>query len=294
MRIDDYAGPLGLAVLRSREFRSLGYLNHARPEMLVPYHDARFHGALAGNGNIAMVIASAAVASGVPEHLGVAVAIDPMESFIKLHMRLVQENFYGAPFATDIAPDARIHPTAYVDPDRVRIGHGVVVGPNATVLAGTILEDEASVGPGTVIGSDGFEVRRVDGRAIVVPHAGGVRIGSGAAVQANVVVIRSLYGGATEIGAGTFIADLCRITHEVKIGENCRISGAVAVGGSTVIGDEVWIGPNATLSDGLRIGNRARVTLGAVVTQDVPDDGHVSGNFAIEHQKLIAFLRTIR
>jgi hypothetical protein len=31
-----------------------------------------------------------------------------------------------------------------------------------------------------------------------------------------------------------------------------------------------------------------------VVTRDVPPDGHVSGNFAIDHERLLAHLRSIR
>jgi UDP-3-O-[3-hydroxymyristoyl] glucosamine N-acyltransferase len=56
----------------------------------------------------------------------------------------------------------------------------------------------------------------------------------------------------------------------------------------------VWVGPSASISSGLKIGNRASVTVGAVVTRDVAPGARVSGNFAIEHDKLIAFLRTIR
>jgi acetyltransferase-like isoleucine patch superfamily enzyme len=56
----------------------------------------------------------------------------------------------------------------------------------------------------------------------------------------------------------------------------------------------VWIGPNATIASEITIGDRANITLGAVVTRDVAADQHVTGNFAIDHKKFIAFLRTIR
>ena len=66
------------------------------------------------------------------------------------------------------------------------------------------------------------------------------------------------------------------------------------VAGSTVIGDDVFVGPNASLSSELTIGSRAHITIGAVVTRDVAPGRRVSGNFAIDHQRLVAHLRKIR
>jgi hypothetical protein len=42
------------------------------------------------------------------------------------------------------------------------------------------------------------------------------------------------------------------------------------------------------------LGARAHVTLGAVVTRDVPEGEHVSGNFAIRYTRFLEFLRGIR
>ncbi len=66
------------------------------------------------------------------------------------------------------------------------------------------------------------------------------------------------------------------------------------VAGSAKIGDDVWIGPSASVSSGVEIGDGASITLGSVVTKNVAPGQRVTGNFAIDHDKFIAFLKTIR
>jgi len=57
----------------------------------------------------------------------------------------------------------------------------------------------------------------------------------------------------------------------------------------------VSIGPSASISSaGIVIGDKAVITTGSVVTQDVAPGQRVTGNFAIDHDKFIAFLRGIR
>jgi len=64
--------------------------------------------------------------------------------------------------------------------------------------------------------------------------------------------------------------------------------------GRVTVGEGAYLGPSATISNGLAIGAGARVTLGAVVTQDVASGGHVSGVFAIDHEKFLEAMRKRR
>ena len=194
---------------------------------------------------------------------------------------------YGESVANDIAPDVRIHPTAYIADKDVRIGSGTIIGPRAVIEEQSTIGENCTIGSGTVIGSEGFEVRRVGGRQIAVPHGGGVRIGEHVTIQSNVVIDRALFGGFTVIGDDTVLDNLVHVAHGVLIGKRCRIVSAAVLCGAAVVGDDVWIGPNATISSTLRIGNGARVSLGAVVIRDVPPGGHVSGNFAIDHAQFV-------
>ncbi len=58
-----------------------------------------------------------------------------------------------------------------------------------------------------------------------------------------------------------------------------------------MIGEHFWAGLNATISNRITIGDHARVSLGAVVTKDIPSNTTVSGNFAIEHQRFLHNLK---
>ena len=58
-----------------------------------------------------------------------------------------------------------------------------------------------------------------------------------------------------------------------------------------MVGDDVWIGVNATVSNRIKIGKGARVSLGSVVTKDVPAGQTVTGNFAIDHARFMKNLK---
>ena len=91
-----------------------------------------------------------------------------------------------------------------------------------------------------------------------------------------------------------FIAGLQLFLNRTKIGRACLLGAHAAITGSVVIGDEVWVGPNATISSALTVGSQAAVSLGSVVTRDVPPGERVSGNFAITHNRFLSFIRSIR
>ena len=64
--------------------------------------------------------------------------------------------------------------------------------------------------------------------------------------------------------------------------------------GGSKIGDDVLIGPSASITSGLTIGDGAFITVGSVITKDVMAGTRVTGNFAIDHQKFITFIKSIR
>jgi UDP-3-O-[3-hydroxymyristoyl] glucosamine N-acyltransferase len=81
----------------------------------------------------------------------------------------------------------------------------------------------------------------------------------------------------------------------VTVGEGATISSNVVVAGRARIGAQAWIGASATISNMVSIGERAEVRVGAVVLQDVPAGGDVSGNFARPHAaNLRRFLEEVR
>jgi UDP-3-O-[3-hydroxymyristoyl] glucosamine N-acyltransferase len=279
-------------IITDGEIAGLGFLPHHPPDVAVPLYDSRFISKL--DRKVAAVLTTADLVDRMPPHLGKVVVDNPLEALWKAHARLNEQGFYWTDFDSRIHPEALISPQAYVAPRNVEIGPGTVVEPNATILERVRMGARCVIRAGAVLGTEGFEVRMIDGKMTVVPHTGSVVLGDDVQIMSNTCVCKSLMGGATRVGDGTVIDTLVHVAHNVQIGRQARIVSQAMLGGSCDIGDGCWIGPGACISNSLTIGAGARVTIGSVVTRDVPAGEHVSGNFAISHEKYLAFLKTIR
>lgn len=196
---------------------------------------------------------------------------------------------------------ARVDPTAIIGEGArigafATVGRGAVVGPRTALFEGARLYEDCILGEdcvlhsgvvirercrigdrvilasGVVIGTDGFGYRpSPDGRGIVkIPHIGFVEIADDVEIGANTCVDRGKFG-ATRIGAGTKIDNLCQIGHNVEIGRCVVISGLVGIAGSTRIGDGVQIGGGSGIADHLVVGRGARLAARSAVMNDVPE-----------------------
>lgn len=282
-------------VKRDGQFFSLGFVTHKSDDMLVFVEDRKYIARLLENPRIKCAITLKNLISELPKKLGVAVCDCPRKTFYELHNYLANNtDFYWTDFASDISDEAMIDSSAYVAPKNVRIGKGVIIEPRAVVLAHSIIGDNVILRAGCIIGAHGFEFKRLGGEILPIAHAGGVLLREKVEIQSNSNIGRSVFGGFTEIGAETKIDSFVHVGHNVRIGNRCLIAATTVVGGSTIIGDDVWIGPGSTITSEIRIGDGAHVTIGSVVTQNVEAGQRVTGNFAIDHDRFIAFLKTIR
>ena len=160
----------------------------------------------------------------------------------------------------------------------VTIRHGVTIGASCTLHAGVVIQPNCSVGNRTtlhanvVIGTDGFGYRPApDGSGLVkIPHVGTVVIGEDVEIGASTCIDRGKFG-ATRIGDGTKLDNLCQIGHNCEIGRSCVLCGQVGVAGSTIIGDGTQIGGGAGLADHLRIGRGVTIGADSGVINDIPD-----------------------
>jgi UDP-3-O-[3-hydroxymyristoyl] glucosamine N-acyltransferase len=296
-RLSDAAKVVAIDVLRDGAFASLGNLDLRTPERLVFVEGEKYAAAATADASISCVITGPALADAVAANgrLGVATAENPRAAFFRYHNHLAENSdFYWRNFDSEIAVDAVIHPNSYVAPLNVRIGRGCVIEPGVTVLERSVLGEGVILRAGSTIGSQGFEFKRLEGTIVAVAHAGGARLSDGVEVQANSAISRSIFGGFTQLGEETKLDNLVHVAHNVTIGRRCFLAACAMIAGSVIVGDDVWIGPGASISSGVTIGDGANVTIGAVVTRNVPAGAHVSGNFAIDHDKFIAFLRSIR
>ena len=115
----------------------------------------------------------------------------------------------------------------------------------------------------------------------------------------------SYVGDNTEIGSDVTIGSLVHIDYDVKIGDRTRIEGQAYIPPLSIIGKGVFIGPAAVLTNdpypmckkmvgvtiednavigaravikaGVTIGKNSIVSMGAVVTRDVPENSVVMG-----------------
>jgi UDP-3-O-[3-hydroxymyristoyl] glucosamine N-acyltransferase len=284
MWLSEIAQIANVSVVRDGEFNNLGLLSHRDGRVLAGYYEQRFERFLQTPG-LACVISSRELAPHVPIEIGLAIAHDVKLSFYGLHEYLCGDTgFYWKDFKTDIAADARIHESAYIAPSNVRIGSRTIVAPRAIILERSIIGSDCRIHSGAVIGGEGFEPKWVAEKHVLIPHAGGVKIGDFVHIMCGAHIARAVFGGFTEIGDGSIVDALVHIAHNAKIGRNCEIAANALVAGSTAIGDSVWIGPNACVSSEVRVGDHAFISLGSVVIEDVPDRGRVSGYFAFDHR----------
>jgi len=125
------------------------------------------------------------------------------------------------------------------------------------------------------------------------PQRGRIMIGDRVEIGGNTCVDRGALSD-TVIADDVKIDNLVHIAHNVRIGRCTLIAAGALVAGSSVLGERVWVGPSATISNGLTVGDDAQITLGSVVTRDVPAGGRVSGNFAVSHDRFLSHMRSIR
>jgi UDP-3-O-[3-hydroxymyristoyl] glucosamine N-acyltransferase len=282
-------------IIRNGEFETLGMITNAEPNSLAYLDDGSYSVKLTKNENVSCVITKSELIESVREKAGLAIAKNPRKEFYGLHSFLTNETqFYWESFSTCVSPDAFVHPKAFVSPKNVRIGARTVIEAGAVVLERTLVGEDVIIRSGCTVGTPGLEVKRIDGQILSVAHAGGVRLRDRVELQANCVISCSVLGGTTEIGEDSKIGHLVNVGHDVRIGKRSLIVASAVIGGSAVISDDVWVGPGACIANGVMVGEGARVSMGAVVINHVDPGMRVSGNFAIAHRKLAAFIHSIR
>ena len=114
----------------------------------------------------------------------------------------------------------------------VRIYAGVEIGPNCVLHANCVVRERCTIGDEVIlhqnvsIGADGFGYRPApDGSGLLkVPQIGTVEIQDRVEIGAGACVDRGKFG-ATLIGEGTKIDNLCQIAHNCRIGRSCVIAG---------------------------------------------------------------------
>ena len=160
---------------------------------------------------------------------------------------------------------------------------------NAVILAGATIEHHCWIGPGAVIGSDGFGLD-AQGR---LAHIGRVVIGAEVTIGANTCIDRGTLG-ETRVGAHTHIDNLVQIGHNAEVGSGVVLCGQVGVAGSAVIGDGAVIGGQAGVAQHARVGHGCRVAAQSGVTRHLKGPGTYSGHPAEPDQERLRRIARVR
>lgn len=282
-------------LLKNGEFTSLGLAVSRCDEKLLSFIENEKYISSLGE-NISCLITTEEIGKSLSDKYGIIISKSPRMDYFKLHNKLTSNKEYvRKQYETVIGENCDISKSAIISSTNVTIGKNVKIEDFVVIRENTVIGDNSIIRAGVIIGGEGYEYKRVDGIIMNVNHCGGVIIGNNVEIQYNSCVDKALYTwDNTIVGEYSKLDNFVHVEHGVKIGERCLIASRTTIGGRTVIGSDSWIGLGAIISNGIILGNKVSVSLGAVVTKGLSDGEKVSGNFAINHEKYIDFIKSIR
>lgn len=285
----------GMEILKDGEFSFLGLAVSECDEKILSFIESeKYISSLSDN--VTSIITNRQLGEKLKDKYGVIVADSPRIAYFTLHNKLASNKKYKREeLDTIIGENCTISDSAIISPKNVRIGNNVIIEDYVIIRENTVIEDNAIIRAGAILGSEGFEFKRAEGTIMNVIHCGGVIIGQSVEIQYNTAVDKGIYTwDNTVIAKDSKIDNLVHVGHGAKIGQRCLIAAKAVIGGRTVIGNDSWVGIGAIISNGLIIGENSSISLGSVVTKSLNDQSRVSGNFAIDHNKFIEFIKSIR
>lgn len=222
--------------------------------------------------------------------IGIIISENPKDTFFKIQNYLVKETeFYFKNFPNIISDKAKIHPAAVVEDKNIIIEDGVEIGANTIIHSNTVIKKNCKIGANCIIGGESFSFNNFN-----KIYAGGrVILGENIELLGNNSIERGIYRD-TIIKENTKISYGSVIEHDVEIGKNTLICANVTITGRVKAGDNCYFGPGSVIRNGLEIENNGRANMGAVVTKNIKENEHVSGNFAVEHKKYLEFIKKNR
>jgi len=292
MRLSDLLGKLSCpyTLLRDGNFDVLEQCTRIRAPQALTYLDRQKFLPYLNHPDISCVVCTPELQNLIPAHIeGLVIAENPKLVFFRLHNDLVDQERKEV---TVIDETAQIHPSAVIAPYNVKIGPRVVIGANAVIEENCILDEGVRVGANSVVGSQNFDVIRDGNTQFLAKNGGWVHMEAFSEI-ASLAQIEgaTLSLDVTRIGTYAKLDNNVVIGHGSSVGARTLIAGLSVVSGNVNIGDDAFLGVGVAISNRIVIGDRARISLGSVVTRNVPADETVTGNFAIPHQRFMKNLK---
>lgn len=287
-----------LKIYRDGSFEVLGLSNsNIEKDILTFAEDSHFFDEIKNNKRITCVITKKEYVDFFSDFIqGIVIAENPRLLFFTLHNLLSVTDKYHLPNKkTVIGKGCNISKKCYIDSENVVIGDNVIIEEFVSINGHCVIGDNVIIKSGCQIGSGGYEFKQNGNSFYNVNHCGRVIIGDNVIVWPNVTIHKAVYPwDATIIGSNTNINSQVHIDHGAKIGLRCEICAGAIISGRCNLEDNVFIGPRAVLANRIIVKKGGRVSIGAVVTKNVEAGNIVSGNFAIDHQKFLNFVKKIR
>ena len=214
---------------------------------------------------------------------------NPYSAWGKLLLKFGEKVFWSN---EAISESASIHETAKIAPGVIIgansiIGKNVIIHPNVTIYPNSKIGDNAILHSGVVVGADGFGFalpQLPETSLQKISHIGHVIINENVEIGANSCIDRAVVG-ATLIGTGTKLDNLCQIGHNVQIGVGCVLAGQVGIAGSCIIGNHVQIGGQVGIAGHIEIGDFVRIGAQSGVHKNVEKGKTIMGSPAIDASK---------
>ena len=227
----------------------------------------------------------------------------PNAAFSKVVARLAK---VSNPFSPGIQPGAILAPSAELDPTKVRVGSGAVIGEEAVIGSGTEIGPNVVIGnrvkigdnchlhanssvredcilgsgvilqPGAIIGSDGFGYESSANGHQKIPQIGNVVLEDEVEIGANTCVDRARFG-TTRIGRGTKIDNLVQIGHNAEIGSHCLIVSQTGIAGSAKINDFCTVAAQVGIGGHVEIGPHVTLTARTGASKNITIPGVYMG-----------------
>lgn len=274
------------------EFDGLGdvYSTYA-PRLLSYIKDPAYANTLNDNKCIAGVICKKKDAELINERIIKVICDDPNYAFFSIVNDRARDLFANHQTVTN---NAIIPPNSYVADNGVILGRNITIEPNVIINPGVEIGDGSIIRSGAVLGLDTFQHQRHMGGIISPKHDGVLVVGKCVEIGANTCISKGFSYSPTIIKDHTKIDALTYIAHGSKIGESVIICAGARIMGHVTIENNCFIGPSATVTSRIKVGQSAKISIGSVVTQDVPQNERYTGNFAIPHKIWINFIKGIR
>ena len=293
----DYDPNLKIKFNKYNEFSIIGNIRSEELGLLTYCRDNKgkdLEYALTKSNVVALMVTEEEV-KGIQTDITLIYASNPYYDFYLFHQYLVENtDFYSKKVPKEIAPSAVIHPTAVVEDYNIKIGENVNIGPHVTIYENSIIGNNVIIGVGCVIGSESLQYAFKNGKKYRISHKGGVFIGDNTYMGANNVIVRScVQTPYTTIGKRVAIANLVMVGHSVTIEDEAQIISNVVLGGGCIVKKNARVSFGSNVSNHIVVGENAWVTIGSVVTKNVLPGQRVSGNFAIDHEKLLKHVKQL-